>query len=91
MENTNQYRLYVGIDVAARTFTVAWSQPDTEASKPVTLPQTPEGYHQLHQQLGALAIPPAATLIVLEATSSYWITLAVTLQQFGYAVSVLNP
>jgi transposase len=36
-------------------------------------------------------VPPAATLVVLEATGSYWISLAVTLHQAGYAVSVVNP
>ncbi|MGC9040000.1 MAG: IS110 family transposase [Roseiflexus sp.] len=36
-------------------------------------------------------VPPSATLVALEATGSYWITLAVTLHQAGYAVSLVNP
>lgn len=39
----------------------------------------------------ATGIAPANTLIVLEATSTYWIALAVTLHQAGYHVSVANP
>jgi len=55
------------------------------------LSQTPQGYHRVHQQLSATGEPPAATLVVLEATGSYWITLAVTLYHRGSAVSVVNP
>jgi transposase len=45
----------------------------------------------LQQHLQATGVPPAATLIVLEATGSYWITLATTLHHAGYAISVINP
>ena len=38
-----------------------------------------------------MAITPARILIAMEATGSYWIRLAVTLHQAGYAVAVLNP
>jgi len=34
---------------------------------------------------------PEQTLLVLEATGSYWVALAVTLHEAGYAVAVLNP
>jgi transposase len=36
-------------------------------------------------------VPAAATLVVLEATGTYWIPLAVALHTAGYAVSVINP
>jgi transposase len=36
-------------------------------------------------------VAPSATLIVLEATSSYWVALAVTLHAADYVVSVVNP
>jgi transposase len=36
-------------------------------------------------------VAPAQILIAMEATSSYWIRLAVTLHQADYAVAVLNP
>lgn len=41
--------------------------------------------------MATAGVAPSATLIVLEATGSYWITLAVFLHQVGYAVSVVNP
>ncbi len=34
---------------------------------------------------------PTDTLIVLEASGSYWIALATTLVERGYHVSVVNP
>jgi transposase len=45
----------------------------------------------LQQQLQVLAIPASDTLIVLEATGSYWISLAVALHAAGFGVSVVNP
>ncbi|MBK9714634.1 MAG: transposase [Kouleothrix sp.] len=41
--------------------------------------------------LQATAVVPAKTLIVLEATGSYWITLAVNLHSAGFAISIANP
>ena len=60
-------------------------------STPRPFAQTPVGFASFQQQLQATGVPPAATLVVLEATSSYWVALAVTLHTAGYVVSVLNP
>ena len=85
------YRLWCGIDVAAKTFTTTWTTDRTTCAPPLTLPQTPEGISTLQQHLHALNVPTAATLIVLEATGSYWIGLAVALHEAGYSISVVNP
>ena len=85
------YRLWCGIDVAAKTFTVSWTTDRTIYASPLTLPQTTEGVLMLQQQLQALAIPASETLIVLEATGSYWVSLAVALHAAGFAVSGVNP
>jgi transposase len=85
------YRLYVGIDIAAATFTAAWMPPGAAPTAPVTHPQRPEGFAALQRQLAASGIPPETTLVVLEATGRYWIALAVSLHAAGYAVSVVNP
>jgi transposase len=45
----------------------------------------------MQRQLAATRIPPDATLVVLEATSSYWVALAVSMDAAGYAASVVNP
>jgi transposase len=85
------YDLFVGVDIAAQTATVAWQRHGAPLSRPLTIPQTPAGYAALSARLHASGVPPARTLIVMEATGSYWITLATTLHQAGYAVSVINP
>jgi len=85
------YQVFVGVDVAAKTFTASWAPPEGEPSPPVTLPQTPAGFLDLQQRLSSTSVAPAATLLVVEATGSYWITLAVTLHQAGFVVSVVNP
>jgi len=92
MENPiASYQLYVGIDIAAATFTAAWMPPGGAPTPPVTHPQQPSGFASLQRQLAATDTLPAATLVVLEATGSYWVALAVTLHTAGYAVSVINP
>lgn len=36
-------------------------------------------------------VEPAAVLVVMEATGSYWVALATALYHAGFAVSVINP
>lgn len=44
-----------------------------------------------HHRLLERQLPPAAILVVMEATSTYWIALAAFLNQVSYVVSVINP
>ena len=85
------YQLCVGIDIAATTFTAAWLRPTDVPSPATSFRQSPAGFTALQQQLQATGSAPAATLVVVEATSSYWVALPVTLQAAGYVVSVVNP
>ncbi len=85
------YHLFVGIDIAAKSFTVVTATGSAPAERSFTLDQTPQGFTTLQERFMATGIAPANTLIVLEATSTYWIALAVTLHQAGYHVSVANP
>lgn len=85
------FQLYVGIDIAAATFSASWMRRDGRPSPATTYPQSPTGFATLQAQLQATGVAPSATLIVLEATSSYWVALAVTLHAAGYVVSVVNP
>jgi transposase len=87
----SEYRLFVGVDIAARTATAAWQDETGQVSRPIQIAQSPHGHATLHAKLGAAGVPAAQTLVVLEATGSYWITLATTFEQWGYAVSVINP
>jgi transposase len=88
---SHSYKLFVGIDVSSTTVTVSWMTPGSRPSRPFTIEQTSQGYTCLQDQLCAKGNAPQACLIVLEATGPYWITLATTLFEAGFAVSVINP
>jgi transposase len=85
------YQLYVGVDIAAETFTAAWLPPGGQSGAPITGEQTAAGFAALDRRLRATAAPADATLVVLEATGSYWVALAVALHEAGYRVAVVNP
>ncbi len=92
MPSARPYHHFVGIDIAAKRATVVvQSAADIPPSRPVVIDQTPDGLATLQRSLRQLHADPRATLVVLEATGSYWISLATTLHQAGYAVSVINP
>jgi transposase len=84
-------RLFVGIDIAARSFTASSLKPENDPSKPKTYDQSPTGYAAFIKALHATRFKPAQILIALEATSSYWVALAVTLHDAGYLLCVVNP
>jgi transposase len=86
-----QYHLYVGVDIAAKTFVATWALDPASAQKAVSFEQTEDGFTAFLQQLGATGVTPDATLVVMEATGSYWVALAIALHQADYVVSVINP
>ncbi|GHP00540.1 IS110 family transposase [Reticulibacter mediterranei] len=86
------YHLFVGIDIASETFTIARLLPETKPKgelKPFE--QTSAGFARFRTLLLTQGIAPANTLVVMEATGSYWIGLAIFLTEAGFAVSVVNP
>jgi transposase len=87
----SSYALFVGVDIAAASATAALLHPGQRPDRAFTVAQTPTGWTTLTAHLAATGVAPAATLLVLEATSTYWIQLAVYLHEAGYAVSVVNP
>src|SRR5690348_8393829 len=87
-DHPTPYQLFVGVDIAAATATVAWQEPHKKPSKSITVKQTPEGFSSLHQTLRATGAPPDQILVVMEATGIYWLSLATFLVRQGFAVSV---
>lgn len=85
------YALFVGVDSAAATATAMWQIGDGAPAQPTTFDQTPAGMRQFQGHLMATGVAPAQTLVVMEATGSYWMRLATTLHAAGYAVAVINP
>jgi transposase len=87
----NAYELFVGVDIAATTFAASWTTAASPRQRALTFAQTPDGFTAFQERLRTLGVPPAATLIVIEATGSYWVALAVSLHQAGFTVAVVNP
>jgi transposase len=90
-QSTVSYNMFVGVDIAATTATVSWMRPGEKAGGPVTIEQSPEGDTGLERKLLATGKAPIEVLVVMEATGSYWITLATHLVHAGFQVSVINP
>ncbi|MBA2681745.1 MAG: transposase [Ktedonobacteraceae bacterium] len=85
------YSLFVGIDIAATTASVAWISLGNKVTRALNIDQSPQGFSILQQRLLSTGHSAASTLVVMEATGSYWITLATYLTQTGFAASVINP
>ena len=79
---------FVGIDIGAERHTVASvDEGGTILQRPAPFREDAEGYQQLLAQLG----PPAATLVVMEATGHYWQNLFAALAAEGFAIALINP
>ncbi len=85
------YQLFVGIDIAAASASVACAIDPRTVEPAFTIAQTPAGFTDLVTRLQRRKLPAAAILVVLEATNTYWMSLALHLHDAGYAVSVINP
>ena len=72
------YQQMVGVDIAALTFTASrliLTKSEAPKAKPeaaLSYQQTPAGFEKFEQLLLARGFAPPATLIVMEATSTYW-------------------
>ncbi|NJO82755.1 MAG: IS110 family transposase [Blastochloris sp.] len=86
-QQTKSYQLYVGVDIAAKTFTIWWH----DVPRVLTFTQSPDDFAAVCRQLAATGIRSDQILIVMEATGTYWIALAVALEAAGFCVSVINP
>ncbi len=88
MQQTTEDHHIVGVDIAASTFTAVWTTANGQPSRPTTFAQTPDGFTTFMQHLATV---PAHTRIMMEATSSCWVALAVAVHEAGYQVSIVNP
>jgi transposase len=85
------HRLYGGVDIAAASASIALSCQAGIIEETFQIRQNEAGYQKLQERLAGKASEPAAVLVVMEATGTYWMRLALTLYRAGYAVSVINP
>jgi transposase len=85
------HELLVGIDIAAETATAAWMSANEHPDSPMTITQTPKGRAELKHRLLASGLPAEKILVVMEATGTYWMQLALDLHRSGFGVSVVKP
>ena len=85
------YQHFVGIDIAAKTLTISIMPRGGSPQPARTFDQTSEGWTSLQQHLLQSGCQPTTTLVVLEATGSYWVALACVLHAAGFSVRLVNP
>lgn len=89
------FELFVGIDIAAKSFTASLlkAAPHAQPQRPETFAQDATGFAKFdkHLQANGSGGPPDQILVVLEATSTYWLNLAVHLHEAGFSLMVINP
>ncbi len=64
------YRLFAGVDIAATSFAASWTTAGAPRDRALTFAQTPDGFTAFQDRLRLLGVPPAETLVVIEATGS---------------------
>ncbi len=84
------YEFFVGIDISAMTAEVSTQRPGAKPSRSFTIDQTPEGFNRLVRTLQATGYVPSRVLVAMEATGSYWMSLATRLVHEGFRVSVIT-
>lgn len=85
------YTLFVGIDISAATASVSFKRAGKPPGTAFTVQQSPAGRAELVQRLVETGHAPPNTLVVMEATGTYWMQLALHLHEAGFCVSVVNP
>jgi transposase len=89
---TQPYMCFVGVDIAAKDFTAALLLPGQKPKlAPGTFSQDNAGFTRFTEVLKSTGYRTEQILVVMEATGPYWVALALTLTQSGYATSVVNP
>lgn len=78
--------VYVGLDIAAKTFEMAVRR-NGKSAHVESFEQTPAGHAKAIKRLQALQ----PRHVVMEATGIYYLDLAVALSEAGLPVSVINP
>jgi len=83
------FQCFVGIDIAAETAVCYWQSPEGRVTN-LSIQQNQKDFQVLSNSL-LKVVRPAETLIVMEATGTYWLRLALFLHEQGFQLSVLNP
>ena len=83
---------YIGIDVAKHEHVAgARFEDGGEHGKPFAFPNDERGFESLLGRLRELEAAPGDSLVVMESTGHYWMSLWEFLDAHGYEVALVNP
>ena len=85
------YTVFVDVDISAKTATVSWGKQLDGLTKPKTIKQDRSGWQWLIDTLQQQSVPLERSLVVMEATGTYWMQMALYLHESGCTLSVINP
>lgn len=91
MDERQQFRWFLGIDVSKETFDVCCIPVHGERLFNLSASMDRKGFEELIKQLSALSISQGSVLVGMESTACYHINLYSFLVSLGYTVIVLNP
>jgi transposase len=88
---SEKYDWYVGIDIGADSASVVHGPDKDKLSRAFSIAQSQAALTDVDARLGQAGAGRERTLVVMEATGTYWMKLATGLHALGYRVSVINP
>jgi len=91
MDERQQFRWFLGIDVSKETFDACCIPSRGERLFNLSASMDRKGFEELIKQLSALSIPRESVLVGMESTACYHVTLYSFLISLGYTVMVMNP
>jgi transposase len=91
MEERQQFRWFLGIDVSKETFDACCIPSHGERVFNLSASMDRKGFEELIKQLSTLSIPQESVLVGMESTACYHINLYSFLISLGYSVMVINP
>ena len=91
MDERQQFRWFLGIDVSKETFDVCCIASHGDRLFNLSTSMDRKGFEELIKQLCALSIPQESVLVGMESTACYHINLYSFLISLGYTVLVINP
>ncbi len=91
-QDAGLYEQYVGVDIGSESSSVAvLYSSQTKGAEAFNIEPTPHDLQALQHRLLSTGCAAERTRVGMEATGNYWIRLAASLHQAGFAVSVINP
>jgi len=91
MDERQQFRWFLGIDISKETYDACCITSHGDRLFNLSVSMDRKGFEELIKQLSALSITRDSVLVGMESTACYHINLYSFLVSLGYTVIVMNP